>query len=225
MMDFDRQFISGVLKKLDDDASNLFRIVFGREFRDELPAINNALALQIDEATRATECLTDADDAVDVRGVSELLRDAPGSASDLVSASRSSTHSKSEILGPLSMFALAHDVSVRKFDEGDAEEGLRSLVLASQLLGQALERYRIFRSTQQTTKQGAAQRHTSMSLLRDWAVQLYLDGPGEGKSWPSANSAAHTLKKRIIDRGRLIGANLAESNAQRTIAEWFRKSV
>lgn len=67
---------------------------------------------------------------------------------------------------------------------------------------------------------GAAKRHAPYARLRAWAVERYRAG-----KWPSANKAAHDLKGSVIAHGRTIGANLTEENAQRTIAEWIRKSV
>lgn len=69
-------------------------------------------------------------------------------------------------------------------------------------------------------KAGAAKRHAPMAELRKWAVTRYREGV-----WSSANEAAHELKESIINYGRTINAHLKEQNAQRTIAEWFRKSV
>lgn len=69
-------------------------------------------------------------------------------------------------------------------------------------------------------KEGAKKRHASMNLLRTWAVQKYRE-----RDWKSANQAAHALKDEVIQHGRTINAHLSEENAQRTLAEWFRKSV
>lgn len=69
-------------------------------------------------------------------------------------------------------------------------------------------------------KAGAQKRHAPMAVLRSWAVERYQAG-----EWQSANQAAHTLKESVIKHGRTINAHLSEENAQRTIAEWFRKSV
>lgn len=69
-------------------------------------------------------------------------------------------------------------------------------------------------------KAGAIKRHAPMTTLREWAVKKYQAG-----KWSSANQAAHDLKICVIEHGRTIGAHLSEENAQRTIAEWFRKSV
>lgn len=69
-------------------------------------------------------------------------------------------------------------------------------------------------------KAGAAKRHAPMAALRSWAIEKYRAG-----KWPSANQAANDLQGCVIDHGRTIGANLSKANAQRTIAEWFRKSV
>jgi len=65
---------------------------------------------------------------------------------------------------------------------------------------------------------GAAKRHSPIRALREYAVSLY--DPNE---WKSANQAAHELMDKIMAHGRSINARLAPSNAQRTIAEWFRK--
>lgn len=69
-------------------------------------------------------------------------------------------------------------------------------------------------------KAGAARRHAPMTTLRAWAIEEYHAG-----EWKSANQAAHALKDSVIKHGRTINAHLSEENAQRTIAEWFRKSV
>ena len=68
-------------------------------------------------------------------------------------------------------------------------------------------------------KRGARRRHAPMAALRSWAIERYRAG-----KWPSANKAAHTLKESVIAHGRTINAYLSKENAQRTIAEWFRKS-
>lgn len=69
-------------------------------------------------------------------------------------------------------------------------------------------------------KAGAQKRHAPMAALRSWALEKYRAG-----EWQSANQAAHTLKESVIEHGRMINAYLSEANAQRTIAEWFRKSA
>lgn len=69
-------------------------------------------------------------------------------------------------------------------------------------------------------KAGAQKRHAPMVLLRAWAIEKY-----QTDKWRSANQAAHLLKETVIKHGRTINAHLSEENAQRTIAEWFRKSV
>jgi len=69
-------------------------------------------------------------------------------------------------------------------------------------------------------KAGAKKRHAPMATLRSWAIERYQAG-----EWQSANQAAHSLKESIIKHGRTINAHLSEENAQRTIAEWFRKCV
>lgn len=69
-------------------------------------------------------------------------------------------------------------------------------------------------------KKGANKRHGPMQSLREWAVEKYRAG-----KWQSANQAAYELKESVIAHGRTIGATLTNENAQRTIADWFRKSV
>ena len=69
-------------------------------------------------------------------------------------------------------------------------------------------------------RSGAKKRHAPMVALRSWAIERYRDG-----QWQSANQAAHTLRELVITHGRTINAHLSEENAQRTIAEWFRKPV
>ena len=68
-------------------------------------------------------------------------------------------------------------------------------------------------------KAGAQKRHAPMVELRSWALRKYSMG-----HWNSANQAAHELKDSVINHGRTINAHLSEENAQRTIAEWFRRS-
>jgi hypothetical protein len=65
---------------------------------------------------------------------------------------------------------------------------------------------------------GAAVRHGPMNKLKEWAVSRY-----SSREWKSANDAAYNLSAEIVEYGRTIGATLSPSNAQRTIAEWFRK--
>ncbi len=67
---------------------------------------------------------------------------------------------------------------------------------------------------------GANKRHEPMRNLKEWAIAEY-----RAEVWPSANKAAHELKSRVIEHGKTINAILTKENAQRTIAEWFRKSV
>lgn len=67
---------------------------------------------------------------------------------------------------------------------------------------------------------GAKKRHAPQAELRKWAIALYRQG-----KWSSANAAAFELAAKVIEHGKQIGAHLSQANAQRTIAEWFRKSV
>ena len=67
-------------------------------------------------------------------------------------------------------------------------------------------------------KSGARNRYAPMRTLEAWALSEYQRG-----NWKSANDAAHQLKDAVLAHGRTIGANLVESNAQRTIAAWINK--
>lgn len=69
-------------------------------------------------------------------------------------------------------------------------------------------------------RSGAVKRHAANASLREWSIAQYRAG-----TWKSANKAAHDLKDLVIEHGRKIGVHLTKENAQRTIAEWFRKSV
>lgn len=65
---------------------------------------------------------------------------------------------------------------------------------------------------------GARKRYAPMRELETWTLSEYQRG-----NWKSANQAAHALKDAVVAQGRTLGATLAESNAQRTIAEWINK--
>jgi hypothetical protein len=78
----------------------------------------------------------------------------------------------------------------------------------------------ISRHTSEIGKSGASKRHGPMAALRSWAIDRYREG-----KWASANQAAFDLMESVIAHGRTINANLSPANAQRTIAEWFRKSA
>ena len=65
---------------------------------------------------------------------------------------------------------------------------------------------------------GFARSKSTVELMK-WAVDKY-----HARKWKSANEAAHTLQAEVLAHGRTIGAALKPSNAQRTIAEWFRKA-
>lgn len=69
-------------------------------------------------------------------------------------------------------------------------------------------------------KMGAKLRHNPMNKLKAWTIEQYKAG-----SWKSANQAAHILQDKVIKHGKTINAYLTEQNAQRTIADWIRKSV
>lgn len=69
-------------------------------------------------------------------------------------------------------------------------------------------------------KAGAQKRHAKMVELRGWTIQKY-----KARTWKSANQAASELMSEVLAHSQEIGANLTKSNAQRTIAEWIRKSA
>jgi len=73
-------------------------------------------------------------------------------------------------------------------------------------------------------RSGGAKRHAAMNELRDWTIEQYQAGEWVAKK-QSANKAAHDLKAKVLAHGRKIEAHLSEANAQRTIADWIRKSV
>jgi len=67
-------------------------------------------------------------------------------------------------------------------------------------------------------REGAAARHAPKNALRQYALSLY-----NPRDWKSANQAAYALRDQIMAHGKTINAELQAQNAQRTIAEWFRK--
>jgi hypothetical protein len=67
------------------------------------------------------------------------------------------------------------------------------------------------------SEKGVEARHAKMRELKNFAVARY-----RSAKWASANDAANRLKDEVISEGRKLGANLSLTNAQRTIAEWFR---
>lgn len=69
-------------------------------------------------------------------------------------------------------------------------------------------------------KAGAQKRHAKMAELKDWTIKKYKTG-----TWKSANQAASELMSDVLAHSQKIEANLTKSNAQRTIAEWIRKSA
>lgn len=69
-------------------------------------------------------------------------------------------------------------------------------------------------------RSGAKNRHKPGNELKAWAIEKYKAG-----QWKSASQAAWELRGPILEHGEKIGRRLSESNAHRTIAEWFRKSV
>lgn len=139
------------------------------------------------------------------------------------------------VLGTAFDFLHQLDVTIKKSpdDTNDCEccnseaRAIRHLSTLNFLLGfLASNGLREFNEDQQAKffsslgKDGAQKRHAPMATLRSWAIEEYKAG-----EWKSANQAAHALKDSVIRHGRTIGAHLSEENAQRTIAEWIRKSV
>ena len=135
-------------------------------------------------------------------------------------------------LGEASMFSLGGTFFVRDWEESDdwSQTYERSDCDFALSTGVAIMRCHEFingRATPPSREwfsamgaKGASIRHLPMATLKGWAVARYRSG-----SWKSANAAAHSLVDEVLAHGRTIGAHLAPENAQRTIAEWFRKSV
>ena len=69
-------------------------------------------------------------------------------------------------------------------------------------------------------KAGAKKRHEKSAQLRAWTIEKYKAGV-----WKSANHAASELVSEVLAQSKQIVANLTKSNAQRTVAEWIRKSA
>lgn len=69
-------------------------------------------------------------------------------------------------------------------------------------------------------KAGAKKRHARTAELKAWTLQKYREG-----TYKSANHAASELVSAVLAQSQEMGAFLSKSNAQRTIAEWIRKSV
>lgn len=86
---------------------------------------------------------------------------------------------------------------------------------APELAAGAIESLRAM--MKRNSAKGVEKRHERMRQLRDFAVGEYRAG-----RWVSANEAAHKLEGRVLAEGERIGARLMQSNAQRTIAGWFR---
>jgi hypothetical protein len=69
-------------------------------------------------------------------------------------------------------------------------------------------------------KAGAQKRHAPTAELKAWTLQKYREG-----TYKSANQAASELVSAVLAQSQKMGAGLSKSNAQRTIAEWIRKSA
>lgn len=128
-------------------------------------------------------------------------------------------------------FALAYISAIKHRSKASNDEIISALCTGNWALGMSLdasskegESYLCYEClvkehSSEIGKKGAANRHAPVRELRAWAVKKYKE-----KVWRSANAAAHALKESVMAHGRDIGAVLSEENAQRTIADWFRKS-
>lgn len=72
-------------------------------------------------------------------------------------------------------------------------------------------------------KKGANERHAPMRKTKEFAISHYKDNLEENQ-WPSINFAAFTMIDEVMQYAERVGARLSRANAQRTIAEWIRKS-
>jgi hypothetical protein len=129
-----------------------------------------------------------------------------------------------EILEALSLDYFLHAALCRPNDTEQALDLLADAVSARQLAVQGTLHLGNFygRKAEKVIngKAGAKKRHAKMAQLKEWTLEKYKAG-----SWKSANQAASELTSQVLTHSEEIGANLMKSNAQRTIAEWIRKSV
>lgn len=105
---------------------------------------------------------------------------------------------------------------------GDIESAWRRAsfagILFGVLAGAAIDDHGSLRGIMAAlSEKGVAARHAKTRELKAFAVARYRE-----KRWASANDAANKLKDEVTAEGKRIGAVLSDSNAQRTIAEWFR---
>jgi hypothetical protein len=130
--------------------------------------------------------------------------------------------------GPVHLsFALAMSMAAEAgvyYAKGDDLSAWRrasfAAILFGVLAGSAIEDKGSLKAVMITlSEKGVDARHAKMRELRVFAVEKY-----HRKQWPSANEAAHRLKDVVMHEGERIGARLTDSNAQRTIAEWFRQA-
>jgi hypothetical protein len=128
------------------------------------------------------------------------------------------------ILEALSLDCVLHAALFMPSDIGKAIDLLADSASANHFALQGAQQLRNhLRSKAQRAangQAGAKKRHSKMAELKAWTLEKYRAG-----SWKSANQAAHALTSQVMARSKEIGANLTESNAQRTIAEWIRKSA
>lgn len=118
-------------------------------------------------------------------------------------------------------FSIARDIQV--FDLTD-QDALSDLCYANNFFGDLYHRINDDSPSKnyfsRLGMEGATARHKAMNDLKVWTLKKYSEG-----KWASQSVAADDLKDEVIAHGRTIGANLASSNAQRTITKWIRESV
>jgi hypothetical protein len=128
-----------------------------------------------------------------------------------------------EVLEALALDCIMHAALELPRNIERALELLADSVAANELALQGLLHQDNFfnRKAERATngKAGAQKRHAKTAELKAWAIEKYKEG-----TWKSANQAASELVSEVLIQSQKIGANLSKSNAQRTIAEWIRKS-
>jgi hypothetical protein len=139
---------------------------------------------------------------------------------ELISASNTERNSIEWIL----IYANILQKYIAESKNGDVFE-LREIIDWSTVYGYMLRSFEGFATGKvfdpvANGKKGGIKRHEKMTELQLFAIEKYRAG-----QWKSANQASHALKDSIIKHGRGMRAYLSEENAQRTIAEWFRKSA
>lgn len=100
----------------------------------------------------------------------------------------------------------------------DDEETIGMLGLSYFLVGQLVAKSMRNVELSALGRAGGRKRYEAMRKLEAWTLSEYRQG-----NWKSANQAAHALKDAVLAQSRALEANLTESNAQRTIAEWINR--